>query len=64
MPATGPEVPFLRDATLEDLEKWGNEMSPNALKRARHVISEDLRTVAASDALLRRDMKELGAVDG
>src|ERR1039458_7540484 len=28
--------------------------------RARHVISEDLRTVAASEALLRGDMKELG----
>ena len=28
--------------------------------RARHVISENLRTVAASEALLRGDMKELG----
>jgi galactokinase len=53
-------VPFLRDATLEDLEKWGHEMTPESLKRARHVISEDLRTVAASEALLKGDMKELG----
>jgi len=53
-------VPFLRDATLEDLEKWGSEMTPESLKRARHVISEDLRTVAASEALLKGDMKELG----
>src|ERR1039457_2983858 len=53
-------VPFLRDATLEDLDKWGNEMAPKSLLRARHVISEDLRTVAASEALLRGDMKELG----
>jgi galactokinase len=55
-----PGVPFLRDATLEDLEKWGHEMEPKSLMRAKHVISEDLRTVAACDALLRGDMKELG----
>ncbi len=55
-----PGVPFLRDATLEDLDKWGHEMAPKSLMRARHVISEDLRTVAASEALLRGDMKELG----
>ena len=53
-------VPFLRDATLEDLDKWGNEMAPKSLLRARHVISENLRTVAASKALLKGDMKELG----
>jgi galactokinase len=53
-------VPFLRDATLEDLDKWGDEMAPKSLMRARHVISENLRTVAASKALLKGDMKELG----
>ena len=55
-----PGVKFLRDATLEDLEKWGHEMEPKSLMRARHVISENLRTVAASQALLHGDMKELG----
>ncbi len=55
-----PGVPFLRDATLEDLEKWGSEMAPKSLLRARHVISENLRTVAACDALLRGDLRELG----
>jgi galactokinase len=55
-----PGAPFLRDATLEDLNKWGHEMEPKSLMRARHVISENLRTVAASEALLRGDMKELG----
>jgi galactokinase len=53
-------VPFLRDATLEDLEKWGHEMAPKSLMRARHVISEDLRTVAAEKALEKGDLKELG----
>jgi galactokinase len=55
-----PEVRFLRDATLDDLARWGGEMSPNALKRARHVISENLRTVAAADALIHHDLEELG----
>ncbi len=55
-----PEVRFLRDATPEDLVKWGHEMSPEALKRARHVITENIRTVAAADALIHNDMKALG----
>jgi len=53
-------VPFLRDATLEDLTKWGHEMEPKSYLRAKHVISEDLRTVAACEALLEGNMKELG----
>ncbi len=55
-----PKVRFLRDATLEDLQKWGAEMSPNALKRARHIITENTRTVAAAEALIHHDLKELG----
>jgi galactokinase len=55
-----PGVPFLRDATLDDLEKWGHEMAPKSLLRARHVISENLRTVAAAEALGRNDLAELG----
>jgi galactokinase len=55
-----PEVRFLRDATVEDLEKWGHEMRPMELKRARHVITENLRTVAAAEALIRGDLAELG----
>ncbi len=55
-----PGVKFLRDATLDDLDKWGREMEPKSLMRARHIISENLRTVAASEALLRGDLEELG----
>jgi galactokinase len=55
-----PEVKFLRDATVEDLEKWGDEMTPNSLKRARHVITENVRTVAAAKALINGDLEELG----
>jgi len=55
-----PEVRFLRDATVEDLAEYGAEMSPNALKRARHVVTENRRTVAAADALISHDLLELG----
>jgi galactokinase len=55
-----PGVRFLRDATVDDLEEWGHEMTPNSLKRARHVITENLRTVAAAQALIRGDLSELG----
>jgi galactokinase len=59
-----PGVPFLRDATLEDLEKWGHLMEPKSLMRAQHVIGENLRTVAACEALLKGEMKELGRLMG
>ena len=55
-----PEVRFLRDATVEDLKRWGAEMTPNSLKRARHVITENLRTVAAAEALEKGNLAELG----
>jgi galactokinase len=55
-----PEVRFLRDATMDNLASYGAEMSANALKRARHVISENLRTVAAANALICHDLTELG----
>jgi galactokinase len=55
-----PEVKFLRDATVGDLEEWGSEMSLESLKRARHVITENLRTVAFAAALELGDMHEVG----
>ena len=55
-----PEVKFLRDAALEDLVKWGHEMTPTSIKRARHVITENVRTVAAAEALIKGDLEELG----
>jgi galactokinase len=55
-----PQVKFLRDATVDDLRRYGAEMTPESLKRARHVITENARTVAAADALIRHDLVELG----
>jgi len=55
-----PEIKLLRDATVEDLRKWGDEMRPDVLKRCRHIITENTRTVAAADALEAGDLKALG----
>ena len=55
-----PEIALLRDATLDDLQQWGSEMPPNALKRARHIISDSLRAEEAAAALDRGDLQELG----
>jgi galactokinase len=55
-----PEIRKLRDASTEDLKKWGGEMPPGVLKRTRHVITENERTVAAADALEAGDLKRLG----
>ena len=55
-----PGVQFLRDATVDDLERWGNEMSAESLKRAHHVITENLRTVSFAKALEKGDMNEVG----
>jgi galactokinase len=55
-----PEIELLRDATMEDLERWGEEMPENVLRRSRHVVTENLRTVAAADALEAGNLKRLG----
>jgi galactokinase len=55
-----PEIKFLRDATPADLAAWGHEIPPDSLKRARHIVTENLRTVAAADALIAGDFATLG----
>jgi galactokinase len=55
-----PEVRFLRDVTIEDLEGWGGEMPVEVLKRCRHVVTENNRTVAAARSLEQGDLVALG----
>lgn len=57
-----PEIQQLRDATLEDLAGWGNEMPEKIMRRCRHIITENLRTVAAAEALESGDLKKLGCL--
>ncbi|HEX4007772.1 MAG TPA: galactokinase [Acidobacteriaceae bacterium] len=55
-----PEIALLRDATPEDLERWGDEMPETVMRRCRHIITENLRTEAAADALAAGNLKKLG----
>lgn len=55
-----PEIRKLRDATTDDLDRWGKEMPPGVLRRTRHVITENQRTLAAAAALERGDLQTLG----
>jgi galactokinase len=55
-----PEIRKLRDATLEDLARWGGEMPDAVLKRVRHIVTENARTVAAAEALESGNLEELG----
>ncbi|HEY0777372.1 MAG TPA: galactokinase [Gemmatirosa sp.] len=55
-------VKALRDVTSDDLAARGDGLDPVTRKRARHVITEDARTLAAADALERGDVAALGAL--
>jgi galactokinase len=55
-----PEIAALRDATLDDLNRWGSEMSPESLRRCRHVITEDDRVLAAVEAFKAHDLARFG----
>lgn len=49
------QVPALRDATLAQLEQAKDGMDPVTYRRARHIITENERTLAAADALAQSD---------
>ncbi len=55
-----PEIVALRDATLDDLARWGTEMSEQSLRRCRHVITEDDRVLAAVRAFQSKDLTLFG----
>lgn len=53
-------VPALRDVTLKQFNTHLNKLPPIVAKRARHVITENERTVKAAEALRRGDLKLMG----
>ncbi|MDX7986628.1 galactokinase [Xenorhabdus sp. 12] len=53
-------VKALRDVSLEDFNARQALLNPLLAKRARHVITENLRTLAAADALRAGDLPRLG----
>ncbi|MGF6182690.1 galactokinase [Massilia sp. UYP32] len=53
-------VPALRDVDLATLAEKGDGLDPVALRRARHVVSENARVVAAAEALAAGDLERMG----
>ncbi|MEZ9999208.1 galactokinase [Vibrio lentus] len=53
-------VPALRDVTIEQFNAKVSELDEMVAKRARHVITENDRTVEAAQALRTHDMKRMG----
>ena len=55
-----PDIKALRDATVDDLVRWGHEMPLNVLRRCRHIITEDDRVLAAVAAFRASDLMRFG----
>jgi galactokinase len=55
-----PQVRSLRDVDEALLAKVAPELDAVALRRARHVVSEDARVLAAADALRSGDLRPVG----
>lgn len=53
-------VKALRDVTLEQFNQKKHELDPLLRKRARHVITENYRTLDAAQALSQHDMQRMG----
>ncbi len=58
-PALG-KIQALRDVRSADLAAYGNLLPPDLLPLARHVVSENERTLAAADALAAGDLTNMG----
>ena len=55
-----PSIRDLRDATLGQLEQCAGTVSQAAIKRCRHVITENARVLQARDAMRAGDANALG----
>lgn len=52
-------VTALRDATMEQLDEGRSRLSPVVFRRARHIVSENARVLAAAEALQRGELARL-----
>ncbi len=52
----------MRELTLDDLDAYGHELSDKVLRRCRHVVTENARTLQAADALDAGDLPAFGAL--
>jgi galactokinase len=54
------KVPALRDATMKMLEAATKQMDPQIFRRARHVITENERTLEAANSFSAGDWQKVG----
>ena len=57
-------VPALRDVSLEQLNGAKRNLSEEQYRRARHVVTENARTIAAMTAMQANDIETLGSLMG
>jgi galactokinase len=55
-----PEIKALRDIGTKELERFGNILPEPIRRRCRHVVTENERTLSASDAFQKRDVETAG----
>lgn len=55
-----PDIRALRDVSVGDFEKHEHLLPEVIRKRCRHVVTEDARTLAATEALRRDDLSAMG----
>jgi galactokinase len=55
-----PNITALRDVTLEQLEKYGEDLTELIFRRCRHVISENARVLQAGEKLEDGKLSEFG----
>lgn len=55
-----PQIQDLRDVSSEDFEKYSGALPDVIFRRARHVVTENERTLRAAAALKRGDLGEFG----
>lgn len=53
-------VPALRDVPLEEFDRRDNELDETIRRRARHVVTENARVLAAAEALAAGDVRFVG----
>ncbi len=59
-----PGVRSLRDVSLADFERYAHELPDTLLRRARHVVSENGRTLMAAELLEHGELDRLGSLMG
>ena len=55
-----PNIKQLRDVSVEEFEKHQNELPDVIRRRARHVVTENERTLKAADALKSNNLEKFG----